>query len=595
MSRQRFFFLLSLVGFFAISCAPSLREPTLVPAGPAEARWVNATLSRMTLEEKIGQMVAGRYMGRFVSEDSDYLKDLVNLIREQKIGGLIIFGGEVFETAYLTNFLQQKSRLPLLIAADFEWGAAMRINGTTLFPPLMAMAAASSEELLHQMGRVTAREARAMGIHMNYAPVVDVNINPDNPIINTRSLGEDPEEVARLATAFIRGSQENGLIATAKHFPGHGDTDLDSHSLLPAIKADRERLDRVELYPFLRVIQAGVEAIMTAHVSVPALDDTPNQAATLSYPIMTELLRKKMGFRGLLVTDALGMGGITRFYSSGESAVLAVKAGVDMLLLPPDPKEAIASLVRAVAEGEISESRLNQSVRRILTLKARLGLHRNRFVDIGALPRQVAIKEHQAIARQAFEKSVTLVKNEADVLPLTPGADGKKIFVFSLSSDVGDYYAGSTFIREIEKRLPGLQSLYADAFTGHEYIDEGREKASLANTVIFALFSSLRTAKGSVDLLARHVEIVREFCAKPAPVIVFSFGSPYFLRHFPDVDAYVCLYRNTAEAQEVAARALFGEIDISGRLPVSIPGLYPVRHGLDLLKKFPPTPGPLEP
>lgn len=585
MSGSRMLLLLSLVGLTAISCAPRLGEPALVPGGPDASRWANATLSRMTLKEKIGQMVACRYMGRFVSEDSDYLEDLVNLVRQQRIGGLIIFGGEVYETAYLTNYLQQQSRIPLLIAADLEWGAAMRIDGTTLFPPLMAMAATASEELLYNMGRVTAREARAMGIHMNYAPVVDVNINPDNPIISIRSLGEDPDEVARLAIAFIRGSQEGGLIATAKHFPGHGDTDQDSHSLLPTIKADRKRLDRVELHPFLRAIQAGVEAIMTAHLSVPALDETPNLPATLSYPIMTELLRKNMGFRGLLVTDALGMAGITAFFSAGESAVRAVQAGVDMLLLPPDPKEAIASLVQAVAAGEISEARLNQSVRKILALKARLGLHRNKLVDINMLSRRVATKEHLAIARQAFEKSVTLVKNEADVLPLTPGADGGKAFVFSLSSDPGDYYAGITFVREIEKRLPDLHSFYADAYTGQEFIDQAREKASEARMVIFALFSSLRTAKGSVDLLPRHIEIVREFCAKPAPVIVFSFGSPYFLRHFPDVDAYVCLYRNSVEAQQVAVRALFGEIEVSGRLPVSIPGLYPARYGLDLPRK----------
>lgn len=595
MRRLRQLLFLSLVGLLALACAPSLREPVMGPYGPAEARWVNATLNRMTLEEKIGQMVACRYLGRFVSEDSDYLLELVSLIREQRIGGLIIFGGDVYETAHLTNFLQEKARIPLLVAADFEWGAAMRIDGTTLFPPLMAMAATASEDLLYQMGRVIATEARAMGIHMNYAPVVDVNINPDNPIISTRSLGEDPAAVAHLAAAFIRGSQENGLIATAKHFPGHGDTDVDSHSLLPTIAADRERLSRVELYPFAQAIRAGVEAIMTAHVSVPALDDTPNLPATLSYPIMTELLRKEMGFRGLLVTDALGMAGISRFFSSGESAVRAVKAGVDMLLLPPQPAEAIASIGQAIASGEIPEARLNDSVRKILTLKARLGLHRNRLVDISRLPRKVALKEHLDIARQAFERSVTLVKNEAEVLPLHPNLGQGKAFVFSLSSDADDYYAGRTFIQELEKRLPGLASFYADAYTGQEFIDEASSEAAQAKVVVFALFSSLRTAKGSVDLLPRHVELVRKFAALPAPVVVFSFGSPYFLRHFPEVDAYVCLYRNTPQAQEVAARALFGEIRVDGRLPVSIPGLFPAGHGLALspqvipMKKWSPS------
>jgi beta-N-acetylhexosaminidase len=539
----------------------------------------------MTLEEKIGQMIVCRYIGNFVSSDSDYLKDLVSLIRREKIGGLIIFGGEVYETAHLTNFLQEKARIPLLIAADFEWGAGARINGTTLFPPFMALGATGSESLAYQMGKVTAVEGRAMGIHMTYAPVVDVNINPDNPIISIRSLGEDSEAVSRLAAAFIRGCQENGLIATAKHFPGHGDTNLDSHTLLPTITAGRERLDKVELYPFAQAIQAGVEAIMTAHLSVPALDPTPNLPATLSYPILTELLRKKMGFKGLIVTDALGMGGIVRSFSTREAAVLAVRAGADMLLLPPEPAEAIDVLVQAVSSDEIPEARIDASVAKILELKARLGLHRNRLVELNQLPLRIATKEHLELAALAFEKSATLVKNEDNVLPLSPERLQKKMAVFSLSSDADDYYAGSTFIKEVEKRKPGVLSAYADAFTGQEYIDRASDRAKDSETVVFALFSSLRTAKGSVDLVAQHIDLVKEFASGPARVIVISFGSPYFLRHFPEVDAYVCLYRNTAQAQETAAKALFGEIEVNGRLPVSIPGLYPIGHGIKMARK----------
>ncbi len=573
---------LSLVLLFSLSCAPAILKPGLSPSGPDEMKWARKTLDKMTLEEKIGQMIACRYMGRFVSLDSDYLRNLVALIRQKKIGGLIIFGGDVYETAHLTNFLQEKVRVPLLIAADFEWGAAMRINATTLFPPFMALGATGSEDLAYQMARVTAVEGRAMGIHMTYAPVVDVNINPDNPIISVRSLGESAEAVSRLAAAFIKGCQENGLIATAKHFPGHGDTDLDSHTLLPMIAADRERLEKVELYPFVGAIKAGAEAIMTAHLSVPALDPTPNLPATLSHLILTELLRKQMGFKGLIVTDALDMGGITRSFSTREAAVRAVKAGVDILLLPPEPAEAIDALVKAVSSGEISESRINASVAKILELKARLGLHRNKLVDIGQLPLKVATKEHIETAALAFEKSVTLVKNEGDILPLGPESLQKKIAVFSLSSDAGDYYAGSVFVREMEKRRPGVLTAYADAFTGQEYINRAKEEAKSAETVVFALFSSLRTAKGSVDLVPQHIELVKEFAACPARIIVISFGSPYFLRHFPDVDAYVCLYRNTAQAQETAARALFGEIEVQGRLPVSIPGLYPASHGIKM-------------
>jgi beta-N-acetylhexosaminidase len=578
--------ILGILLILSLCCLPAaVYKPQLI-YGPAEAKWVKQSLAKMTLEEKIGQMVSCRYLGRFVNQDSDYLKELVGLVTEGRIGGLIIFGGEVYETALLTNYLQERAKIPLLIAADFEWGAAMRINGTTLFPPFMALGATNSDDLAYQMGKITALEARAMGIHMTYAPVVDVNVNPDNPVISTRSLGENPEDVGRLAVSFIRGCQENGLIATAKHFPGHGDTNVDSHSLLPTIKAERSRLEKIELYPFARAIQAGVQAVMTAHVNVPALDATPGLPATLSPLILTQLLRKEMGFKGLIVTDAMTMGGITNTFTAEEAALKAVEAGVDMVLLPSDPPGVIAALTGAVSSGAIKESRVDESVMRILELKARAGLNRHKLVDINLLPLKVASKEHLKQAELTFEKSVTLVKNEGNILPLSPATPGKRITVFSLSSDPDDFYAGGPFIREVQKRKPGASNFYADAFTGQEYIQEAKAKAVNADIIIFALFSSLRTAKGSVDLLPRHIELVKQMAAGPAKVIVLSFGSPYFLRHFPDVDAYVCLYRGTAQAQEVAAKAVFGEIDLVGMLPVSIPGLYPLGHGLMLSKQF---------
>jgi len=568
-----------------LSCAPEIVKVQLGPSGPAEAKWANKTLAKMTLVEKVGQMIAWRYNGRFFNRDSDAVKELVDLVVKEKIGGLIIFAGEVYETAHLTNFLQEKARVALLIAADFEWGAAMRINGTTLFPPLMALGATDSDELAYQMGKITAIEGRAMGIHMTYAPVVDVNINPDNPVINTRSLGERPESVGRLAAAFIRGCQENGMIATAKHFPGHGDTSLDSHNLMPTINADIDRLEQVELYPFAQAIRAGVESVMTAHLFVPALDPTPGLPATLSPFILTDLLRKKMGFKGLIVTDAMTMGGVTTAFSPQEAALKAVQAGVDMVLLPPDLRGVIDALVRAVQEGKIPEPKIDESVRRILELKARLGLPKNRYVDISLLPEKVASKPHLEQAARTFEKSVTLVKNERDVLPLSAEVPAEKIAVLSLSSDPDDYYAGQTFIRELQKRKPSLSAFCADAFTGQEFIREAKAKALEADIVILALFSSLRSGKGSVDLLPKHIDLVRELSWAKKRTLVVSFGSPYFLRHFPEVDGYLCLYRNTVQAQEAAAEAICGEIDIEGRLPVSIPGLYPVGHGLTIKKR----------
>jgi beta-N-acetylhexosaminidase len=571
---------LGVILILSLSCSRAVPELRLNPPGPAEDEWVKKTLSRMTLEEKVGQMIAWRYNAHFVNLDSESIRELVDLVSRKRIGGLIIFAGEVYETAHLTNYLQQQAQIPLLVAADFEWGAAMRIEGTTLFPPLMALGASGSEELAYEMGKITAVEGRAMGIHMTYAPVVDVNINPDNPIISTRSLGENPESVGRLAAAFIRGCQENGLIATAKHFPGHGDTAIDSHNVMPAIEADLDRLDKVELYPFARAIEAGVEAIMTAHLYVPALDSTPGLPATLSPLILTDLLRRKLGFNGLIVTDAMGMRGITKSFSPQEAALRAVKAGVDMVLLPPDPPGVIDALVAAVQSGEIPQSRVDGSVKRILALKARLALPKNRFVDISELARKIASRKNLRQAALTFDKCVTMVKNEGDILPLTSETFGKKIAVLSLSSDADDYFAGRPFVREVQRRRPEAAAFFADAFTGRESLQEARAQAMDSDIVILALFSSLRTSKGSVDLLPKHIDLVRELAWAGKKTVVISFGSPYFLRHFPEVGAYVCLYRNTVPAQETAARAIFGEIDIEGRLPVSIPGLYPVGHGL---------------
>ena len=576
-----FWIVLSLAVLTA-GCARVAVKPELT-FGPSESRWVERTLRKMSLEEKIGQMITLRCYGRFVNRDSQYFQEIRSLILEQNVGGFIFFAGDVFETAHLANSFQRVAKYPLLMAADFEWGSGYRIEGATLFPPLMSLGAIGSEELSYLMGKVTAQEGRAMGIHVTFAPVVDVNINPENPIINVRSFGENPEEVSRLAGAFIRGCQENGLIATAKHFPGHGDTDLDSHSVLPTIGGDRIRLEEVELYPFKKAIEAGVQMIMSAHIRLPALDSAPDMPATLSHPILTDLLRLKLGFKGIIVTDALDMGGITTLCSPEESAMRAVKAGADVILLPPKPKEVIDALAQAVRDDQIPEKRIDDSVRRILQAKARVGLHRKREVALESLDAKIASRKNLKAAAEAFDSSMTLVRNDGDVLPLA--YKGKKIAVFSLSSDPGGYFDGMTFIEEVKKRCTDAVEFFADAFTGEEFIQKAVEKAKDADVLIFALFSRLQDRKGSVGLNPRHIQLIKDACALSVPVVVTSFGSPYFLRHFPGADVYLCAYRAVDQAQMSAAWAIFGEINVSGRLPVSIPGLYPPGHGLALLKE----------
>jgi beta-N-acetylhexosaminidase len=558
--------------------APEVR-PALVPP---DRGWVNKTLGKMTLEDKIGQMIACRFSGTFRNADSEALRKIESLISDQRIGGLILFGGEVYETAMLTNAFQKLAKVPLLFASDFERGTGNQITNATLFPPLMSLGAAGSDGLAYEMGRITALEGRAMGIHMTYAPVVDVNVNPENPIINTRSAGEDPALVSRITAAFIRGCQANGMLATAKHFPGHGDTAQDSHSLLPTIEAGLDRLQAVELAPFRSAIAAGVRAIMTAHLSVPALDATPGLPATLSPAILTGLLRGAMGFRGLIVTDAMEMAGVTNSFTPEEAALKAILAGADVVLLPPDPALVAASLVEAAKEGKIPAQRIDESVRRILEAKAGLGLDRNRLVRIDTISWKVAPRAFLDQAYRTFESSVTLVKNDGDLLPLTAG--GGRVAVFSLSSDLGDYFAGRAFVAEMKKRDPALLAFFADADTGQEELDADFAKIAGVDTVVFALFSRLTSGKGSVDLEPKHVALVEKLAgAEGGPAVVaVSFGSPYFLSRFPEVRAYLCMYRNTPETQQIAVRALYGEMDIGGRLPVSLPGLFPLGHGLVL-------------
>jgi len=374
------------------------------------------------------------------------------------------------------------------------------------------------------------------------------------------------------------------MIATAKHFPGHGDTSQDSHSLMPTITADLERLEKVELFPFREAVDAGVRAVMTAHVAVPALDPTPGLPATLSAQILSGLLRRKMGFRGLIVTDALEMGGVMNAFSSAEASLRSVLAGADMLLLPPDPAKVISYLAAAVRDGRIPAGRIDESVRRILEAKAALGLDRNRFVKIAGLRRLVAPRGHLDQAAMILERSATLVRNEAGVLPLA--AAPENLAVISLSSDLGDYFAGQAFVTAMRSRFPAAAAFYADADTGQDRLDDAFAKAAPADAVVLALFSRVSDGKGSVDIEPRHIDLIRRLAGLPdgPKVVAVSFGSPYFLRHFPEIDAYVCLYQNTPETQSAAARALCGEMDVTGKLPVSIPDLYPIGHGLELKK-----------
>jgi len=542
--------------------------------------WVAETIARLSLREKAGQLIQVRATGRFVNWDSQQFQDLAEAVQRNRVGGVTLFAGDVFESAMLINALQKISDVPLFVAADFERGASFRIADTTSFPWSMAVGATGSEELAYEEGAITAREARAMGVHWIYAPVVDVNNNPENPVINIRSYGEDPQLVARLGAAFIRGARDNGVLTTAKHFPGHGDTATDSHIGLPVIPSDMSRLDAVEMVPFRSAIEAGVDAIMTAHVAMPQVTGEPQLPATLSSRILTELLRGSLRFQGLVVTDALEMGGITARYWSGLACIRALQAGADMLLLPQDADVAINEVVRAVERGDLTLARIDESVARVLTHKTRLGLHRQRLVPVDRIQEVIAAPESVKIAQAMADRSITVLKDEAHLLPVNP-LNPPKIYSLVLSSDP-DTSPGSVFQSELRRRFPSARTDAADPRISEEMAARILRNASDAEVIVCTTLVRLISGSGGIALPDIHRSLLEKIMSLHKPVIWIALGNPYQLRLFPQAAAYICTFSYADVSQIAAAKALSGEIAVSGKTPVSVPDFFKPGDGLQI-------------
>ena len=574
---------------------PAAAEKESAPAkpvrrlSPAASQWVEATLRKMSVDEKIGQLLFATYHGSFTSTDAAAYAQMLHCVNDLHVGGFInitqgsplgIVKSQAYPTAVLTNQLQAKSKLPLLVGADFERGAAMRLDEGTSFPTAMALAAAGTPRDAYTMGKVTALEARAVGIQWVYAPDADVNNNPGNPIINTRSFGEDPGRVAEFVTEFIRGVEENGALATAKHFPGHGDTASDSHIDLPVIQANRDRLDRLELVPFRAAIAAGVSSIMTGHLSVPALEPDPNTPATLSSKILTDLLRKELHFDGLVVTDAMDMGGITVRYAPGEAAVRAFEAGADALLMPPVPDAAFEGLQVAVKSGRISRERLNASVRRILQAKAKLGLDKNRLVDINAINQKFGRSAWQAEAQDISDRGVTLLRDTPHRLPLDATKPTRALLLAFYADP--EPYPGEDLERELRSRFDSLTTLRADT----KFVKADTLKLPPPDTydvALLALFVRVSDRKGNVDVPAEQAALADQLFKTGKPVITLCLGSPYLIERFPQAQTWLAAFGISDVAQISLARALFGQIPVRGHLPVTIPGVdMKLGYGLEL-------------
>ena len=554
---------------------------------------------QLTLEEKIGQLFVYDAHGVYMSESSSGYQEMLRQVRENKVGGIIWFVSNVYETSFLTEKLQREAKIPLLVSADLEAGVGMRFEQTTFWPPAMAVAATGDPSLAEQQGRITAREARTIGVNHIFAPVADVNVDPDNPVINARSYGEDPQQVAKFVAAFIRGVQSEGALATAKHFPGHGDTHVDSHRSLPVLDVTRERLDEVELVPFRAAIDAGVKSVMIGHLSIPSLDPTPAPVragdeaendnpygtshhettrggtlpATLSKPVIEGLLRKELGFDGLIVSDAFDMGGLVAHFDPGEAAVRAIEAGMDQIEKTPDVDAAIAAVKEAVRSGRISEQRIDESVRRILDAKKFVSAHVGTPDEIF---RTVDSPEHRKVAEEIAKRAITLVREEGSALPLRKDANVAAIVVTPEGLD-----RLPAFAQALRSRLANPPRVYVlDLRSTAEETRAALDEAQKADVIVLALAVRARSGASGNMVIPETVREALDGLQSKANVITIAFGTPYLLRDLPRLETYLCAYGVVPDLQVAAVRAIFGEAPISGKLPVTLPGLYRRGHGI---------------
>ena len=628
--RRKWFSTLALAAALALAAYARPATPA-APAAPAaasrdqadqrdQAAWVEETLAGLSLRERIAQLVMVWMSGGYAAADDEELSRIEALAAADGIGGIVISLGTPLGYAWRLDRLQERARVPLLVAADFETGAGFRVSGiyalpnmlamggATVLPPAMALGAADDETLARTAGRVTAAEARALGVHLTFAPVLDVNNNPANPIINTRSFGEDPERVAALGAAFIRGAREAGLLTTAKHFPGHGDTGTDSHVALPVIPGDRARLDSLELVPFRRAIEEGVDAVMTAHVAAPAILGPDAPPATLSPYFMTEMLRDDLGFEGVLFTDALDMAAIADDYGSGEAAIRSLEAGSDVLLMPREPLRTIAAVEAAVRSGRLSPERIEASVRRVLTLKARAGLDRGAVAattDAGQLRTAVGSDFNQRAAEEIARRSITLVRDAADAVPFDPRRTRSVLSVTFAGRN--DLAAGRAFDRTLGQAVRVRRARVG--FDTHPAVFDSLVRVTRAvDAVTVSDYVRPGAAGGRTDLPANMRRFLRAVAggeggeggernaaagarsagarsagarsAGDPTAVLISFGSPYLLNSAPDIGTYLIAWGGGEASQTAAADALLGE-PITGRLPISLPPWHALGHGLD--------------
>lgn len=569
--------------------------PAFAPTLDREAmRWVETTLKSLTDDQLVGQLIMGRLDSTYLSTDSAAFEALAALVRDIHIGGFCAFGGvepvpavmlngtygatilgQPLELAAILNRLQTLSPLPLVVAGDYEHGVGMRINGATRFPRAMAFGAAGDAALVRDAARITAVESRALGVHVNFAPVADVNNNPRNPVINIRSFGEDPAKVGVMVKAAVEGLQSGGVVATLKHFPGHGDTEVDTHLGLATVSHDRERLEQVELVPFQAGVAAGAGAAMVAHVELPAIDPQPGPA-TFSRMVVRGLLRHELDFGGVIYSDGMQMEAVNALAAPGEAAVRAIEAGLDVVLDSPDPRAAHAALKAALQSGRLTRAHLEGSAARLLAHKARLGLHKTRTVELDAVMSHVGTRAGADIARTTAERAVTLLRDARTQVPLATPRTGKVLYLSVL-----DYPANwrisapsRTVIPELRKRWGTVTAVELSDRSTAEELELVRAMAAGYDAVVAGVFVRASSGSGRLDLATGVARLLQDLSGAAArrnqPMVAAFFGSPYAAVAATSLPAVLVTYDFGDYAEAAAVRAIAGEIPIQGRLPVAL-------------------------
>jgi beta-N-acetylhexosaminidase len=588
-----------------VACTqPSVRTPSPVmpaaaasplipgaPLTPAQSAWVERTLASLSLRERIGQMVTVWVLGDYTSTGDSTFAEVKRWIEHDGVGGMTLSLGSPIEVAAKINAFQAMSKVPLEVSSDLEPALGrleggvfthymMDAGGATVFPTAMAIAATGRDEDAYDVGRIIGAEAHAVGITINFAPVVDVNNNPRNPVINTRSFGEDPVRVGRLAARFIEGSHAAGTIAAAKHFPGHGDTDVDSHVGLPVVAANWPRVSGTELVPFRAAVAAGVDLVMSAHIAFPALEGDSTTPATLAPSIMTGLLRDSLGFRGIAITDAMSMDGVGKGYGVAEGSILAVKAGADILLKPNDPTQAIDAVLGAVERGEISRARIDSSVRRILSLKARSGVAFRHEVSLDAVREIVGSPAHRAAALDIARRSITLLRDRGSLVPLR----GKRTVIVQYMPET-ELRAGRVFAATLRRAEPSARIIKISPSTAVSQLEALAPAIANADQVILAPYVRRIEGEGRPAIPEHIASWMAGIASADSAqggrrVVLVAFGNPYLVRQIPAAGTYLVTYSVGDASELAAAEALLGRGRIGGKTPVSLPGFFSLGDGM---------------